>query len=293
MINVDRRIEQLDIFKTVAQTYQEVAALRMRKVKDYVLRNREFLHGVSSIFARVKLSYDDTIKKLLESQGVTEEEDQSRYINKMNFTKKNGKTVLVFASANTGLYGDIILKVFEYFAKYIDSTVDLAILGKLGKLWFPQRFPKRNFQYYDLSDGDPDPEEVSKIMEDLSVYENVILFHGKFKDVLEQVPQQSGISGDAVTMETLQDMRQIRCIFEPSLEEVFEFFEKEIKSSLFEHALYESALSKYTSRMVSLDMAASNALHNLKKLKLERSLLKHRKANKDKNTVLAGVLYGC
>ena len=100
MINADRRIEQLAIFKTVAQTYQEVAALRMRRMKDYVLRNREFLYGISSVFARVKLSYNDTIKKILESQGITDEEDQLRYINKMNFTKKNGKTVLVFASAN-------------------------------------------------------------------------------------------------------------------------------------------------------------------------------------------------
>jgi len=293
MINADKRIEQLAIFKTVAQTYQEVAALRMRRMKDYVLRNREFLHGISSIFTRVKLSYNDTIKKILESKGITDEDDQLSYINKMNFTKKNGKTVLVFASANTGLYGDIILKVFNYFAKHIDSTVDLAVLGKLGKLWFPQRFPNRKFLYYDLSDGDPDPKEVSKIMEDLSVYENIIMFHGKFKDILEQVPLQSGISGDAVTMETLQDMRQIRCIFEPTLEEVFEFFETEIKASLFEHALYESALSKYTSRMVSLDMATNNALHSLKKLRLERSLMKHHKDDKEKNTVLAGVLYGC
>ena len=292
MTNVDNQIEQLKIFKTVAQTYQEVAALRMRRMKDHVLRNREFLAGMSSVFARVKLSYRDTLMKLLEDQGITDKEEQEKYIEKMNFTRKNGRDILVLSSANTGLYGDIIRKVFEYFSEHVGPDADIAIIGKVGKVWFEQRFPGRTYEYYEISDSEPDPKKITKIIEDLSKYSNILLFHGTFKDILEQVPHQTAVSGDAVAMETQEDMRQIRCVFEPSLEEVFTFFETEIKSSLFEHALYEAALSKYTSRMVSLDRATSNASENLKKLKLRSSVLDHREKNKEKNTLLAGVLHG-
>jgi F0F1-type ATP synthase gamma subunit len=210
----------------------------------------------------------------------------------MNFTRKNGKDILVLASANTGLYGDLTRRVFEYFANQVGPSVDVAILGKVGKAWFETRFPNRDFLYYELSDADPDPDEVSKIMDALNEYENIILFHGKFKDVLEQVPEQSGLSGDSVAMETREEFKMIHCIFEPSLEEIFEFFESEIKSSLFDHALYESALAKYTSRMVNLDRATSNVSDRLKRLERESLILKHRKADKQKNTLLAGVLYG-
>ncbi|MBD3366531.1 hypothetical protein GF360_04330 [candidate division WWE3 bacterium] len=292
MTKIDKQVEQLEVFKVMAQTYQEVAAMRMRKMKDNVLRNREFLSGLSSVFARVKLSYRDTLQELLKRQGITDEEEQARYIDKMNFTRKNGRDIIVLASANTGLYGDIVRKVFEYFAQQVDPTVEVAVLGRVGKLWFQERFPNKPFLYFDLSDGDPNPDEIHEIMEKLSEYENVLLFHGKFKDILEQMPEQTGVSGDAVTMETREDMRVIRSIFEPSLEEIFEFFESEIKSSLFEHALYESALSKYTSRMVSLDRATSSASRNLEKLKLEQSILDHREKDRAKNTLLAGVLYG-
>ncbi len=292
MSDIVGEIEQLKNFRVISQTYQEVAAMRMRRTKDQVLRNREFLSGLSEVFSRVKLSYEDKLREILEAKGISDEEQQNSYIGRMNFTQKNGRDVIVFVSANTGLYGDIIRKVFNYFSKHVDSSVDVAILGSLGKVLFQERFPGRDFLYYDLSDGNPDPEEVYKIMAEIGEYENILLFHGKFKNILEQEPVQSSVTGESVAMEVKEDTRRVYCIFEPSLEEVFEFFESEIKKSLFEHALYESSLSKYTSRMVSLDRAATNASKKLDKLRLKQLLLKHREAEKEKNTLLSGVIHG-
>lgn len=292
MSDIDRKIQELEDFRTIAQTYEEVAALRMRRIKDQVIHNREFLSGLAHVFARVKVSYAEAVKDLLEAQGIKSEEEQMEYIEQMNFQKKNGKDVLVFISANTGLYGDIIRKVFEYFCTQIDSTVDIAVIGKIGKIWFEQRFPTRQYMYFDLSDNVQDPANVSLVIKKLSEYEHIVVFHGKFKDVLEQVPSQTSVSGERITVETKEDLQRMRCIFEPSLEEVFNFFEAEIKSVLFDQALYESSLSKYTSRMVSLDMATNNAGERLDKLVMQRGILKHRQADKEKNTTLASVIYG-
>lgn len=292
MIKIDRRIQEVKDFRRIAQTYEEVAALRMRKIKDYVIHSREFLSGLAGVYARVKISYTEAIKDLLQAKGIKNPADQQDYIEKMNFEKKNGKDVLVFLSANTGLYGEIIKKVFDYFCAQIDPTVDIAIIGRLGKLWFEQRFPGKNYIYFDLPDNIQDATDVSGIVSKLSEYEHIIVYHGKFKDVLEQVPSQTAVSGERLAIETKEDLSRMRCIFEPSLEEVFSFFEAEIKSVLFDQALYEASLSKYTSRMVSLDMATSNAGERLKKLKLQRDILKHRQADKEKNTILASVMFG-
>lgn len=292
MTDVKTEIVELGSFKEIAQTYQEVAALRMRKIKDFVLKNREFLSGLATVFARVKLSYEVGLKEFLRSQGIKNEEDQKEYIEKMNFTLKNGRDALVFISANTGLYGDIIMRVFDYFCKHIDTKSDVIIVGRIGKILFEQRFPGKEFRYYDLSDKAPEPEIVNKMISDLKSYEHIIVFHGKYKDILDQIPSQSSVSGDRLSLEVKEDLKGISCIFEPTIEDVFNFFEKEIKTTLYDQSLYESSLSKFTSRMVSLDTATNNVTDQLDKLRLQRDILKHRKADKEKNTVLSNVVSG-
>ncbi len=292
MIDVKKEINELGSFKEIAQTYQEVAALRMRKIKDFVLKNREFLSGLATVFARVKLSYEEGLIEFLRSQGIKNEEQQQEYIEKMNFTVKNGRDALIFISANTGLYGDIIARVFDYFCKHIDKKSDIVIVGKVGRLLFEQRFPGKEYAYYEISDRAPEPEIVNKMMHNLDAYEHIIVFHGEFKDILNQVPSQTSVSGDRLSLEVKEDLKRINCIFEPNIEEVFNFFEKEIKTTLFDQSIYESSLSKFTSRMVSLDSATSNAGEKLEKLKLQRDIIKHRKAEKEKNTTLSSVVFG-
>jgi ATP synthase F1 gamma subunit len=292
MIDVKTEILELGSFKEIAQTYQEVAALRMRKIKDFVLKNREFLSGLATVFARVRLSYEVGLKEFLKSQGIKTEEAQQEYIGKMNFTLKNGRDALIFISANTGLYGDIITRIFNYFCKHIDTKSDIVIVGRVGKILFEQRFPGKDYVYFELSDNAPEPELVNKIINNLAPYEHIIVFHGKYKDILDQVPSQTSISGDRLSLEVKEDLKKINCIFEPNIEEVFNFFEKEIKTTLFDQSLYEASLSKFTSRMVSLDGATNNATDKLDKLRLQRDILKHRKADKEKNTVLSSVVFG-
>ncbi len=292
MSDINRDIEELSIFGEVVRTYQEIAAIRMRKVKNSVLRNREFLSGLTEVFSRVRISYYEEVKKVLFSRGIVDPYEQEQYMEKMNFEKKNGRDALILISANTGLYGDITLRVFDYFSEHVDERSDVIILGRIGRMLFEQRFPDKKYKYYEVSDGNPDPSVVSEMVRDLNNYENIFAFHGRFKDILEQVPHQTGVSGRKLTLESEEDLRRIYCIFEPSLEEVFEFFETEIKITLFDQAMYESSLSKFTSRMVSLDFAADNIDKRLNKLNIKSSILKHRKEEKEKNTLMASVLCG-
>lgn len=292
MTSIDMEIMELDNFREMAQTYQEVAAIRMRKTKDFVLKNRDFLSGLATIFARVRLSYEEGLKKFLESRGIRGEERQKEYIEKMNFNVKSRGDVLVFISANTGLYGSIISRTFEYFCKHIDNKTDIVIVGRVGRKMFEQRFPGREYTYYEISDSTPEPDVVNEMMRNLDQYEHIVVFHGRFKDILEQVPSQSSVSGDRLSLEVKEDLKKINCIFEPTIEEVFNFFESEIKTTLFDQSLYESSLSKFTSRMVSLDEATNNVTSKLSNLNLKRSILNHRKSERERNTILSGVLRG-
>ena len=114
--------------KLLATAYEEIAVSRIRLARDNVLNTREFIAALSEVFANVKSSY----KKHLEAMQKEEKKDPQMQSFRTHQT--NGKHVLVYISANSKLYGDIIPKVFHLFEqKAQDPTVDLAIVGKLGK----------------------------------------------------------------------------------------------------------------------------------------------------------------
>jgi F0F1-type ATP synthase gamma subunit len=46
--------------RTIMETYEEIAATRMTRVRTSVLQNRNFLLGLNSIFKQVRFSYEET-----------------------------------------------------------------------------------------------------------------------------------------------------------------------------------------------------------------------------------------
>jgi F0F1-type ATP synthase gamma subunit len=72
----------------------------------------------------------------------------------------------------------------------------------------------------------------------------------------------------------------VRYFFEPSLEKVMEFFEKEIFASIFQQTISESELAKFAVRMVSLDLASENAKNKLKQVILANNRMRHQENNK-------------
>ena len=47
----------LEEFLTMVEAYEEISALRMRKVKKSVLKRREFMQGLNEAFAYIAFSY--------------------------------------------------------------------------------------------------------------------------------------------------------------------------------------------------------------------------------------------
>ena len=139
-------IEYSLTLKTVMETYQEIAASRMQHVRTSVVGNRDFLLGINNIFQQTKSSYE--IKP-----------------GQKSFIKHNGKTLFIFLSANTGLYGDIIRRTFDLFAEKLrKETADIAIVGRVGLKLFQDEFPKKPFMYFELSDDKIDLEALKKII---------------------------------------------------------------------------------------------------------------------------------
>ena len=267
-----REIAFLNTLKEILETYEEIAATRMARIRTSVLGSRDFLLEINAIFQQVKSSYKAAVELLMRKKKIKDP-------TKLTFIKRNGKTLYVFVSANTGLYGDIIKKTYDVFIDNLKKAPgDVVILGKLGVEIFKADKVAIPYTYFDFPDNKIDNAILKKITDHIIQYEKVLVFYEQFNTVISQSPIVTNISGDPLPWE--KGGPQAKYFFEPSLEKIMEFFEKEIFGSIFQQTIFESELAKFAARMVSLDYAADNTKDRLREVILTKNRIKHQEDNK-------------
>ena len=273
--NINFKIDELTVFKTVITTYELIAASAMQKVRDSVLANREFHIDLNTVFKEVRAAYQDKLNKIERRKKVLRKIVPSGFL---KFSKK----IYVLLSANTGLYGSIIAKTLDLFVDEIEKVRpdEIAIIGKVGDALFKSVRPKNAFTYFDFPDADISIDALKKISKYLSQFTEVVVFHGSFKSILTQVPVYASVSGSGLESQNNIVSESVRYRFEPALEEVFKFFETEIFASLLEQVFHESRLAKLASRLVLLDNASGNIDRFLEQAIFEGRRAKHRDFNR-------------
>jgi F0F1-type ATP synthase gamma subunit len=275
-------IMDLEGFLNMIEAYEEISAFRMRKVKKSVLSRREFLQGLNEAFSYIIYSYGVYRKSLKKNK------DQ-------NILGNNGRNVLVLLSSNTGLYGDIILRIFSVFIDEVrraDSMTDVVITGRLGKKLYDVSGVRKDYKYFEMSDTASNDENIKNLLDYITEYNSINVYHGVFKSILIQEPQRTYLTGEILKIEGNKEKYNLSFIFEPSVEKVAKYFEKQILSLIFEQSVFESGLSKFASRMVSLDTAASNTTLRSSGMEFELKKAKHKRTNTDiQENILGGALW--
>jgi ATP synthase F1 gamma subunit len=266
------QIKDLQGFKSLITAYEEIASIRMKKTRDSVLYNRAYMNAIEEIFEEVRITYARQARALAKRRG---------RVPKLTFLAHNGKTVAVFLSANTGLYGEIIHRTYQEFTQEITAgNVEATIVGRYGLSLFINSFPDKPYTYFDLPDSDVQPADLAQIIRHIVQYEEIHIYYGKFLSVIKQEPTRWVVSAE-ISLDT-EDGKAPKTsyLFEPSLEEILIFFETELFASLFDQSVNESQLAKYASRVISMNRADKNIDLTLKKLELEHLRINHHEFNK-------------
>lgn len=278
----EENIIRLKDFQTLIQTYEEIAANRMRKNRSMVLASRYFAEGLVSIYQELKTSYQAEVLKLMSQRDI-------KKLANLSLIKRNGKSVCLLLSSNTGLYGDIIPKVTGHFLSFVRNIAcDVAVIGRLGRQLIEDSRLGKKYYYFDLPDISPKQEDLEKLAKFLINYEKIYIFYGKFESIGVQRPTILDVSGENLE-QSGSSGPHVQYLFEPSLEQVMVFFEEQIFSAIIEQAFKESELAKFASRMITLDAALENARDALKKAELDKRILIHRVQNKKQQELLNGI----
>jgi len=284
---MENQVESLTSFFDLIESYEEIAAIRMRNVKKSVLTSRDYLSGLNDVYSYVRSSYLNYVSRIRKKEDIDAVQ-----------IKTNGKTVHVLLSANTGLYGDVLGKSFKLF--FTDSQradADLVIVGKRGRYLMDSSTPKLKYEYFDFSDSGEDEDNFTKLMNHTIKYKNIIVYHTMFKDILSQEPTKTPVTGEDVSdffkrsgMARGVSQEGVQAgIFEPSITDIVSFFGAQVLSHLFEQSIHESNLSKYASRMVNLDSAIGNISDQIHSTKFKLTKAKHRRMNNKQLSLISSI----
>ena len=263
--------------KSLVEAYEEVAAIRMQKVRGAVLQSRLFMAGLLEVFVKVREAY----RKLPDKPATAR--------------RLNGRAVAVFVSANAGLYGDIVDRTFEVFSEYVrQEKPAVVVLGRVGGKMMGDKLSEVLYNYFDFSDDGIDVESFDLVMRYLIQFEKIVVFHGQFKTILTQVPVRTDVSGEGVAVEQVglaeKAVREEgHYLFEPSVEDIARVFEGEILASIFEQSLHESQLSKFASRMLALDRSLENIDKRMQVVRVAERQVAHKIRNHKQLTTISGM----
>jgi ATP synthase F1 gamma subunit len=286
---INEEIEALNTLRDLAQSYEEIAAIEMQRIRDSVLKTRGFLIDISDVFVDLKSSYVREVSDL-----VSRRKKGDKTI--LPILQKKGKTLMVYLSSNAKLYGAVTKKTFRLFMDDLKKpeykTADIAIIGLAGRELFEGTGNLRSFEFFDLPDKKVDLSHIKNLMQKFLQYEKVYVYYGKFGNVIKQEPMSTSITGEDIfeTEKVNPVTREDRFIFEPSLEEIFHFFETQIMTNLFSQTLLENQLARDVSRVNAMEEALLHIEERSKKLNRERMTLKHNLQNRKQLETMAGVV---
>lgn len=283
---IQKEITQVSSILSLAESYAQIAASRMKKIRESVLGQRQFLKAIESIFRDTLLAYSSKLSEMVWAGKLKEG-------GKVTFLAHNGKSVAVLISANTGFYGEVVKNTFEKFLKDIkDKDFEITIIGRLGRNLFLSREPNRPYTYFELPDYGIDRAKLSEAIKHLVQYEEIHVYYGQYISVVTQTPTTFKISaGTPVSGKVLQP--KDKYIFEPNIEKILMFFETQIFASLFDQAIRESQLAKLASRILAMDKAAENIRKRLRSLRVERLKFIHKNENKKQINSLGAIVLSC
>src|SRR3989344_1421346 len=247
---IDTIVDEGVSLKYIAQAYSEIASLKVKKIRGAVERNRQFLEEISKVYGIIKAFAIDKKIALV----------------------KPKKRLSIVITSNYKFYGNINTSLINYF---IGSTqelpdMDKIILGRGAVDYFRTSKLLSNYNEVLLKDDLPTPAELASLAQQISQYNQVLVFYSKFKSLLLQRATFADItalsfylhqkaSSAYIKARSIQNNGLYGFLFEPDLPKVLQFFETQILTLLLEQTFLESELSRTASRFISMDTAQSEA----------------------------------
>jgi F-type H+-transporting ATPase subunit gamma len=262
---VRNRIVSIGSTQQITKAMKMVAAAKLRRAQDNIIRMRPYAQRLNSILSNVST--------------VNAESDTNIYSQKRDVQR----VLIIVVTSDRGLCGAFNSNVMKaanllinerYSAQAAAGNVEIMAIGKKGH----EFFTKRNYTLagdYTTVFNNLSFERVRVAAEQamegfvLGQYDRIDLVYNEFKNVATQIVRtEQFLPIPEKTEEETANNANSDYIFEPSKEEIVEqLIPKSLKIQIYK-AVLESNASEHGARMTAMDKATENAGELLKQLKL-------------------------
>ena len=276
--NIAEELAFASNLKQIVSAYEEIAVMRIDKVRRRVLSARLFRQELSFVFSRVRASHNNDVQRALK--------EKSKH--------QPLKKATVLLSTNSRFSGPITSRVSGAFLRHVKQhPSDLVVVGQVGKEHVQSVLPDAKFTYFPLPNHQPGNNDLAPLVKHLLQYQSSAIFFGHFANLIEQKPS-------FVELGTQESEKQTTShawggpsgeyyYFEPSLEEVVKFFNDQILATLVGLTSGESWLSLLGSRITAMEQASGNIGRQLSSLHMEKLRADRRRRSKKQRDRLAGM----
>lgn len=233
---IEQTLEIGRALKLVTHSYTEISSLRIRRIRDRIIRNRDFVEEISRLYLFAKA--------LALHKGIYDEQ-------------KTDRTLSIVLTSNYKFYGDLNNQLIRFFvintSKY---ATDRLIIGRTGIDFLKSINYFHPYQVNILKKDVPNDLELKNLVAQISGYKRILVYFSQFKSILTQLPLVKDITQYPTK---ISSKNPINYIFEPEIGNIMRFFDTQITTVLLEQAFLESELARAAARLITSNRAENNA----------------------------------
>jgi len=285
MFNKNKVASELDFNKSlkgITFAYQEIAAMRMKVVRQATLTTRSFLERIARVFYELQINYKKQI----------EEEEQKEKKKKKTAKKKQEKAAVVLITPNSKLYGNISYRVFSTFMEFVNKNPadTIVIVGKAGKDFFDDLQTDKKYLYFELPELSVTLDDLKAMIFNLSPFDRCSVFFAEYESLVNQSPKALDISSQELLSFIPKEKgdKDRKYIFEPNLEKLLSFFKRQVESILLKQTVHESQLAWLASRIMAMQLSTERVEKEIKSLTGQERKIKAMTFDKRQMESLAG-----
>jgi len=263
---VRNRIVSVQSTQQITKAMKMVAAAKLRRAQDNILRMRPYAQRLNSILS-----------------NLTSQAGDDDMVNEYGVQRDVNRVLIIAITSDRGLAGAFNSNIFKgvnqliaerYATQAAAGNITVMAIGKRAHDYFSKRGPVLGEYTHVFSQLSFDTVRVAaeQAMEGFRAgqFDQVVMVYNEFKNVATQIVRAEQLL-PLVPAEAPADAAatsNIDYIFEPSKEEIVQtLIPQSLKIQLYK-AVLESNASEHGARMTAMDKATENAGELLKSLKL-------------------------
>ena len=274
LIDLKRRINSVKNTQKITRAMKTVAAAKLRKNVKKLNRTEGFMRKIEYLLNRVgkKLDYKDF---------------------PLFKEKEEGKVVIVALSSDKGLCGAFnshtIREVEDHYKHLEEEKEEVLFITSGNKIY--RNLNKKGFiieKDYKSIMSDlkfSDSVQLSEYLQEIYLNRDIKRVEFVYTEFISSSKQETTVKQILpLKIENREDEMEeleIKYIFEPSSQEIFEYILPKYVNSLVYRILLGSIASEHTARMIAMDIATRNANDMIKSLTLTMNKLRQASITKE------------